>query len=164
MARRESATPSNCLRARGLSEKLHLKAVSLSLAMKTWATMFLYNLALKQKPTTSYLLAPFPGFDRLPTLQPIHRQISLKRITSKWYLFPRPAKQSLPQRCCVIVIPLYLVTKVLGLLPFIVRCATLQSLPQVHLKIYFILLYSPCPALRTGRLDKCSIKEEEEGK
>lgn len=108
-------------RARSLSEKLHLKAVSLSLVAQICATMFLYSLALKQKPTTSYLFAPFPGFGRLPAPQPIHREISLKTITSKWYLFPRPAKQPLPERCCLIVIPLYLVTEVLGLLLFVVR-------------------------------------------
>lgn len=36
----------------------------------------LYKLALKQKPSASYLLVLFPGFGMLPIPQPTHRDTS----------------------------------------------------------------------------------------
>lgn len=54
-------------------------------------------------------------------------------------------------------------TKILGLLPFIVRCAILQSLTQVHLQLNLMLLSFPCPAPGTGGLDKCSTNDGRRG-
>lgn len=124
-----------------LPKKLHLKAQYLILVIKNMHNYVLYHLAPNQKPTISHGHAPFPGFGLLPIPQPTHLWLTpLKMITSKWYLFPRPAKQPLPERCWLTLIPLHLVTQILSILPFIIRCVILQSLTQVHLKLNLVLL------------------------